>query len=320
PSPKAIHAVKEALSGLNRYPDGSAYYLRQAISKRFHIPFDQVLIGNGSNEIIELAVRTFLLPFEKAVQPFPTFLVYEKMVAAQQGIMVNVPLKGFGVDLDAIGKSVEEDVKLIFINNPNNPTGTYITHDEMEAFLRRLPKEVVVILDEAYIEFSTRQDIANGLELLREFPNLIVLRTFSKLYGLAGLRIGYGFTSQRLADYMNRVRQPFNVNTLAQKAALAALEDEEFVNRTIALVRTELAFLKDGLDKLGLRHFPTQTNFFLVEVGDADRVYKALLQEGVIVRSMSGFGLERFIRISVGLREENIKFLNALKRVLGIGV
>ncbi len=319
PSPKAIQAVKEALSGLNRYPDGSAYYLRQAISKRFRIPFDQVLIGNGSNEIIELAVRTFLLPFEKAVQPFPTFLVYEKMVAAQQGVMVNVPLKGFGVDLDAIQKSVEEDVKLIFINNPNNPTGTYITHDAMETFLRRLPKEVVVILDEAYIEFSTRQDIANGLGLLREFPNLIVLRTFSKLYGLAGLRIGYGFTSQRLADYMNRVRQPFNVNTLAQKAALAALEDEEFVNRTIALVRTELAFLKDGLDKLGLRHLPTQTNFFLVEVGDADRVYKALLKEGVIVRSMSGFGLERFIRISVGLREENIKFLNALKRVLGKG-
>lgn len=316
PSPKAIQAIQTALSSLNRYPDGSGYYLRQALSRRFNVPFDQVLIGNGSNEIIELAIRTFLEPKQKAIQPFPTFLVYEKMVAAQNGEMITVPLKDFRLDLDAIKRRIEEDVRLIFINNPNNPTGSYITQAELIDFLNTLPSDIIVILDEAYIEFATDKNIADGLSLLPDHTNIIVLRTFSKLYGLAGLRIGYGFTSQRLADYINRVRQPFNVNTLAQKAALAALEDSEFVERTIRLVHTELAFLKEEIDKLGLRHYPTQTNFFLIEVGDGDRVYKALLKEGVIVRSMSSFGLEGFIRVSVGLREENIRFLEALNKVL----
>lgn len=316
PSPKALQAIIEALSGLNRYPDGSAYYLRQALSERFGVPFEQVLVGNGSNEIIELAVRTFLEPGKKAIQPFPTFLVYEKMVMAQNGQVINVPLDGFKLDLVAIRKRIEDGVKLIFINNPNNPTGSYVTQAELLEFLNGLPSDLVVILDEAYIEFAEAKDIADGLILLERFPNIIVVRTFSKLYGLAGLRIGYGFTSKRLADYMNRVRQPFNVNSLAQKAAVAALSDNEFVNRTLELVRTEIRFLKEGLNRLGLRHYPTQTNFFLIEVGDSEQVYNALLKEGVIVRSMKGFGLEGFIRINVGLREENTKFLDALERVM----
>jgi histidinol-phosphate aminotransferase len=316
PSPKALEAIQASLSGLNRYPDGSAFYLKDAISKHFGLPQEQIVVGNGSNEIIELVIRTFLLPGEVAVQPYPTFLVYEKMVLAQGGRILSVPLKDLRLDLRGIREKIINGVKIVFLNNPNNPTGTHIRQRELVGFLEEIPEDVLVILDEAYIEFAHDPNIAKGTSLLERFENLIVLRTFSKLYGLAGLRIGYGFLPRRLADYVNRVRQPFNVNTLAQKAAIAALEDYDFVAKTLKLVREEKAFLYKNLEEMGLKYVPSQTNFFLVEVGDGEEVYKAMLTQGVIVRSMKAFGLEGFIRISVGLREENERFLNALRRVL----
>jgi len=318
PSPKALEVIKACLYGLNRYPDGSAYYLKDALANHFGIAPEQIVVGNGSNEIIELAIRTFLAPGELAIQPYPTFLVYEKMVKAQGGSMVSVPLENFRLDMEGIKAHIKDDVKLVFLNNPNNPTGTHITHHELVNFLEEIPEDLLVILDEAYIEFAQDPNIAKGINLLERFENLVVLRTFSKLYGLAGLRIGYGFLSRRLADYINRVRQPFNVNTLAQKAATAALKDYAFVANTLKLVREEKAFLYRALEELGLRYIPSQTNFFLIEVGDGEEVYKAMLKQGVIVRSMKAFGLESYIRISVGLREENVRFLDALRRVLKV--
>ncbi len=313
-----VAAIVESLHKLNRYPDGSAFYLKQALSRKFGIPPQQILLGNGSNEIIELAVRTFLSPGDKALQPFPTFLIYQKMVSAQGGEMVSVPLNGYRIDLDRLLSTVDPATKLIFLSNPNNPTGTALSHKELEDFLKALCKGVIVLLDEAYIEFAHDPNIAQGLQLLEYFENLIVFRTFSKLYGLAGLRIGYGFASPILADYMNRVRQPFNVNLLAQQAALAALEDEGFVFKTKKLIREEKKRLYEEIERLGLEYVPSETNFFLIKVkGHADQVYSEMLRRGVIIRSMASFGLGDHIRVTVGLKEENDKFLSALKGVLG---
>jgi len=319
PSPKAIQAIKEKLSTINRYPDGSGYYLKARLSEKYGIAQDQIILGNGSNELIELSVRTFLNPGEEAIQPFPTFLVYEKIVRAAGGTMISVPLKELAVDLKAIRDSIGPKTKLIFIANPNNPTGFALFKEDLAYFLRDLPDDLVVVLDEAYIEFVTDHRVTSALKLLDMHPHLLVLRTFSKLYGLAGLRIGCGFSSDKIIDYMNRVRQPFNANALAQAAALAALEDHEFVADTLELVREGLAQLTKGLGSLGLSYFPTQTNFFLIKTPLAGKtVYERMLRRGVIVRAMDSFGFPDYIRINVGLPEENERFLNTLKEVLEI--
>ncbi len=317
PSPKAVEAIKQKLPTINRYPDGSAFYLKARLSKKYAIAQERIILGNGSNELIELTVRTFLNPGEEVIQPFPTFLVYEKIVRAAGGTVISVPLREFDVDLAAILDSITPKTKLIFIANPNNPTGFALAKEDLERFLREAPEELIVVLDEAYIEFVTDTRVGSGLELLGTHPNLIVLRTFSKLYGLAGLRIGYGFSSEKIIDYMNRVRQPFNANTLAQAAALAALDDHDFVSTTLALVSDGLKQLTSGLDRLGLSYLPTQTNFFLIKVPQGGKyIYEKMLRRGVIVRAMDSFGLPDFIRINVGLPEENERFLSALKEVL----
>ncbi|MBN1849927.1 MAG: aminotransferase class I/II-fold pyridoxal phosphate-dependent enzyme, partial [Deltaproteobacteria bacterium] len=224
----------------------------------------------------------------------------------------------FRLDLDAIRAAVTPETKIIFINNPNNPTGSALPMDEVSAFLQSIPSDVIVVMDEAYMDFVTDKNIAKGLDLLETFSSIIVLRTFSKLYGLAGLRVGYGFSSEKIIDYMNRVRQPFNVNTLAQVGATAALGDSAFVSETLAIVRDGLSYLFDELEKIGLEYLPTQTNFFLIKVPmGGKRLYELMLKEGVIIRAMDSYGLKDYIRINVGLPEENERFIETLKRILG---
>lgn len=317
PCPRAVEAIRGVLNTLHRYPDGSAHYLRRKLAEAYRVPLERILLGNGSNELIELLVRTFISEDDHVIQPFPTFLIYEKIVTGAGGAVTSVPLKGMRVDLAALLEAIRPATKMIFINNPNNPTGTVLTREALSAFLRAVPEDILVVLDEAYIEFVTDPEAARGLDLLDTHPLLCILRTFSKLYGLAGLRIGYGFVSPLVADYINRVRQPFNANSLAQAAARAALDDREFVARTLKLVRDGLAYLYAELDRLGLSYHPTQTNFFLIEVpGGGKAIYEAMLRQGVIIRAMDSYGLPNHVRVNVGLPEENERFIRTLKRVL----
>ena len=317
PSPLAVQAILDNVTRINRYPDGSCYYLKRKLSNGFEFQPEQIIIGNGSNELIELIIRTFLVPGEEVIQAFPTFLVYQKIVTSAGGRSISVPLKNLKIDLNDIKKVITPKTKIIFINNPNNPTGSALSKGEVERFLGSIPEDILVVLDEAYIEFVRDRKAANGLDFIRDYPRVVVLRTFSKLYGLAGLRIGYGFSSREIVDYMNRVRQPFNANSLAQAAALAALDDKEFVKRTLDLVRDGLTYLFGRLAELGLEYCPTQTNFFLIKSPlGAERTYELMLREGVIVRSMGSYGLDEYIRINVGLPEENERFIRSLAKVL----
>ncbi|MEA2038788.1 MAG: histidinol-phosphate transaminase [Thermodesulfobacteriota bacterium] len=318
PSTFAMKAIVDNLKNLNRYPDGNGYYLKKKLSEKFGIPVEQIILGNGSNELIELVIRTFLSAEEHVIQAFPTFLVYEKMVNSAGAKMISVPLSDFRIDLKKISNAVTPETKIIFINNPNNPTGTLLLKEEMARFLKGIPDDIIVVLDEAYIEFASDKDAANGLELLSGHPLLIVLRTFSKLYGLAGLRIGYGFASKEIIDYMNRVRQPFNSNTLAQVAATAALDDSAFVSKTLTAVKQGLLYLYQALDEIGIEYVPTQTNFLLIKMLQGGKeVYDKMLKQGVIVRLMDSFGLPDCIRINAGLPEENERFIKTLKMILG---
>jgi len=276
----------------------------------------QIIVGNGSNEIIELLIRTFLFPGEEAIQTFPSFLIYEKVVKGAGGKIVFVPLKGLRIDLKGILSKINSRTKIIFINNPNNPTGLGIKEDEMKEFLKAVPKDIIVVLDEAYIEFARGSDVADGRDMIDLHPLLLVMRTFSKAYGLAGLRIGYGFGSKILIDYMERVRQPFNVNMLAQVGATAALDDEEFLKETISVVNEGKRYLYRELEKMGLEYIPSVTNFFLIKVGKARDIYERLLKKGIIVRSMEAYNLPEYIRITVGKMNENERFISSLREVL----
>jgi len=317
PSPRAVQAIMDKVHGLHRYPDGSGHYLKTKLSEKFGLPVERIILGNGSNELIELIIRTFLIPGEHVVQAFPTFLVYEKVVKGAGGVMTSVPLSDFRIDLAAVFKAITPETKIVFVNNPNNPTGAAVSREEMIGFLNRVPDNVIVALDEAYIEFVTDEGVAQGIELLSAHPLVFVLRTFSKLYGLAGLRIGYGFASEKIVDYMNRVRQPFNANSLAQAAAIAALDDSEFVSRTLQVIRDGIDYLYRSLDDMGLEYLPTQTNFFLIKVPQGGKeIYNLMLKQGVIVRAMDSYGLPEYIRINAGLPEENERFIETLKDVL----
>lgn len=318
PSPKALEAVREKLTGLHRYPDGSAYYLRRRIAEKLSVPMEGVVLGNGSNEIIELVIRTLIRPGLEVIIPNPSFLVYQLAVQTVGGTVVAVPLKNFTIDLDGVLKAVTERTRLIFINNPNNPTGTVLSEEAFGNFFQKLPRDVAVVIDEAYIEFAPPQSTFNGLDFVStQGPWVVTTRTFSKAYGLAGLRVGYGVMDPQLASFLHRVRQPFNVSTLAQAAALAALDDDDFLERSRAVVQEGLEFLYRGLDALGVRYLRTHTNFFLIAVPvDAKKVYEAMLHEGVIIRAMNAYGLDRYVRINVGLPEENERFLRAFAKVL----
>lgn len=316
PSPKALAVLADAARTVHRYPDGGAHRLRAALADRWKVAQDQVIVGNGSDEIIGLLARVFLAPGDEAVMADQTFVIYKMEVTAAHGVPVVVPLKNARHQLAAMADAVTDRTRLLFICNPNNPTGTMVTAAEVEALMARLPEQVIAVFDEAYCEYVQSRDFPDSLAYVQQGRNAIVLRTFSKIYGLAGLRIGYGLTTSEIAGYLNRVRPPFNANSLAQRAALAALGDEEHVTRSRALNQSEMARVRAGLVELGFQPVPSETNFLFFDAGrDGRIVFQALLREGVIVRHIEG----RMLRVTIGLPEENIRFLQALKKVLQPG-
>ncbi|MDY6852623.1 MAG: histidinol-phosphate transaminase [Thermodesulfobacteriota bacterium] len=318
PSPKARSALTAALPNLHRYPDGRGYYLKQALAEHLGVEMAQIVLGNGSNEIIELCVRTFLGPGHGAVFSDPTFLVYAKVVQGAGGGVTRVPLKNFRHDLSGLARAVTGQTRLVFLDNPNNPTGALVPPEELKSFMADLPRLTILVLDEAYRDFVREGGLVEPAMLIEGDRPVIMLRTFSKAYGLAGLRVGYGLAQAELVGYLDRVRQPFNVNTLAQAGALAALDDEEFYQKTREVTWSGMDWLRSELDLIGLKWRPSQTNFFLIDLDrPADEVAKAMLHEGVIIRSMKSYGLEKTIRINVGLPGENERFIQALKKTLG---
>lgn len=314
PSPKAVAVLAEAARALNRYPDGGAHKLRKALAERHKVSPEQIVIGNGSDEILGLLARAFLSPGDEAVMADQTFVIYKMEVTAAHGVSVVVPHREWRHDLAAMAKAIGAKTRLAFICNPNNPTGTMVSAAEVEAFMDGLPDHVIAVFDEAYYEYVQAQDFPDSLSYVRRGRHAIVLRTFSKIYGLAGLRIGYGVTTREIAGFLNRVRPPFNANSLAQVAALAALNDEEHVARSRALNAGGVDTVRAGLAEMGFSPLPTQANFLFFDCGrDGRSVFEALLREGVIVRHIDG----RMLRVSIGLPEENERFLRALKTVLG---
>ncbi len=318
PSRKALRAMRIALRKVHLYPDGASYELKQRLSREFGLPADQFIIGNGSNEIIELLARGFLNEGDRVISSDSSFLVYPLITQSCGGSYVSVPMKDFRFDLKGILDQIDERTKLIFIANPNNPTGTYVRADEVEDFLSKVPKDVIVCFDEAYIDFVEAKDFPYLLfHVKANKPNVILLRTFSKSYGLAGLRIGYGIASQEMIQYLQKVRQPFNVNRLAQIGATAALDDHRFLWRTKRLVSRGRLYLYRKFTRMGLPFIPSEANFVLVNIGrDARKVSEALLKKGVIVRAMNAYGLNTYIRVTIGTRFELMRFIHALKYVL----
>jgi len=318
PSDRVQKAIIAALSSLDRYPDGSGFYLRQALAKKHGVMPDQVVLGNGSNELIELLVRSFLRPGDEAVVPHPSFVVYPMIVQAAGGVRVMVMLKDFRLDLDAMARAITPMTKIVFVANPNNPTATIVTRDEVEHFMSRVPERTIVMFDEAYLEFAMGSDFPDTLAYVKQGRKVVVLRTFSKAASLAGLRVGYGIADADAIALMNRIRQPFNVNSLAQVAALAAIDDEAHILECVRMIEAGRHFLYDEFKRIGLQYVPSRANFILVDVGrNAADIYQKLLHQGVIVRPMTPFGLETAFRITVGTPEENRKLVKALRMVLG---
>ncbi len=317
PSPFAVKRIEAELQKLHRYPDGAGHELVHKIAGKLNIGCENIVIGNGSDDIIALLARALLLPGDAVVLPHPSFLMYDITARAAGVDPVAVPLKDFKIDLDGMLNAITDKTRMIFICNPNNPTGTAVSQSAFNGFIKKVPEDILVIIDEAYIEFATDPDCLRSVEKPDFGRPVVTLRTFSKIYGLAGLRVGYGVMPKDLAELVNRVRQPFNVNSLAQAAASAALDDEGFLNKTIETVHQGLDYLYGEMDRLGLDYHRTQTNFFLIDVKkSADAVFEGLLQKGVIARSMSSYGYPGYIRVNAGLPEENLRFVTALENVL----
>jgi histidinol-phosphate aminotransferase len=317
PSPKAVAAIAGALAKLHRYPDGSCHYLAAGLAAKIGVDPEEIVFGNGSNEIIGLLIATFLQPGDEVITSHPTFLVYQKMVQAQGGINQVVPLNKMRHHFPAILEAVTDRTRLIFLDNPNNPTGTAFPAAEFEAFLAAVPDHVIVVLDEAYVDFVNSDLRLDARRYLHREAPVVALRTFSKAYGLAGLRIGYGLMRKDLAGYLHRLRQPFNVNQLAQIGALAALEDDEHYNRTLTMTSEGMIWLHREIARLGCRPLPSQANFFLVDVGGSGKkLYEQLLAKGVIVRPMQAYGYPNYIRITVGLPTENERLVRAMAEAL----
>ncbi len=320
PSPKAVQAMADALEGLHRYPDGAGFGLRQALAQRYGLAQEQIVLGNGSNEIIEFLCRAFLRPGDLALAAAPSFLMYSKLVQVAGGRLKEVPLKDFRLDLEALAEAIEPRTRLVFVNNPDNPAGTAFSADEFRNFLEKVPEGVVVVLDEAYIDFASDPEVARGTDFLDHQVPVVVMRTFSKAYGLAGLRVGFGLGPVEVMDLLHRVRQPFNSSILAQAAGVAALEDEEFLQRTLEITWQGLKDFYACFEALDLEYLPSQANFVLVRVGPkASAVADELLRRGVIVRKMASYSLPEYLRISVGLPEENQRFIRELTAILEEG-
>jgi histidinol-phosphate aminotransferase len=313
----ARRAMMAAMDELGRYPDSNGFDLKAEIARRYAVPQDWITLGNGSNDILEIAAHALLQAGESAVYAQYSFVVYALATQAVGARAIVVPAHEYGHDLDAMLAAIEPDTRIVFIANPNNPTGTFVPAAQVEAFLEKVPKDVVVVLDEAYNEYLEPELRFDSAQWVRRFPNLIVSRTLSKAYGLAGLRIGFALAQTELTDLMNRIRQPFNVNSLAQAAAMAALGDVEFLDRSYRMNREGKLRLEQAFAELGLEYVPSFGNFVLVRVGDAPAVYERLLRAGVIVRPVAGYGLPQWLRVSIGLPQENEAFLAALPGALG---
>lgn len=317
PSPLAVEAAKAALAGANRYPDGGCFYLREKLSARLGMPFEQIILGNGSSELIDIAARLLLREGDEGLTSVGSFPLYSISIRAAGGRLITTPLRNYGFDLEALARAVTSRTRVIYLSNPNNPTGTLFLADELGSFLSSLRKDVLVVLDEAYFDYADRPGYSRSLEMLREGHNLLVLRTFSKVYGLAGLRLGYGMGPRALLEQMNKIRMPFNTSNVAQAAALAALDDVEHVRRSLESNRSGLAQLGEALAGLGVRFVPSAANFLFVDLaGPAAPVADKLLHAGVVVRPMAWMGFPNAMRVTVGTHEENQKFLAALAAVL----
>lgn len=318
PSPLAVEAARKALADCNRYPDGSGFHLRQALAKKHSISMDQIILGAGSTELIDLVARLLLRPTDCGVTSYGSFPLYYIAIRATGARLIEIPLNDYRFDLDAIARNLTAHTKLVFIANPNNPTGTMFRANDFDAFLARVPEHVFVVIDEAYSDYIERDDYSRSVEIVKQRSNLMVLRTFSKVYGLAGLRIGYGLGPARLVDELNKIRGPFNTSSVAQAAALAASDDREHVRRSIDANNAGLAQLSTGLARLGIRCIPSVANFILAEFGyDTEGISEELTKRGVIVRPMRWMGFPQAIRVSVGTRAENEKFLDALADLHG---
>ncbi len=311
--PRTRAAIDAALGEVARYPDGNGFELKQALAKRYGVEMGAIVLGNGSNDVLELVALAVLGPGRAAVFSQHCFAVYPLATQARGARSIVVPAKNYGHDLDAMTRAIDDETYVAWIANPNNPTGTFARHEEVEAFLKRVPERVLVVLDEAYNEYLPPELRGDSARLLKRHPNLVITRTFSKAYGLAGLRVGYALAHPSVADVMNRVRQPFNVNSLALAAATAALDDMEFVARSYAENLQGLRNLEEGARALGLDYIPSHANFLTIKVGKAADIYKRLLRRGVIVRPVGGgYGLNEHLRVTVGTAAENERFLGAL--------
>lgn len=317
PSPRAVEAVRRALPRVHLYPDGNCFYLKRALAERLGVAEEQIILGNGSDELLKLIAETYLSPGDEAVIPYPSFSEYEFSVRLMGGIPCFVPLAGFRPDLGAMAEAVGEDTRLVFICNPNNPTGTIVRRRAVAEFLDCLPPGVIAVFDEAYGEYVTDPEYPDTVEYVREERPVIALRTFSKIHGLAGLRVGYGLAPAAMVSDLGRVREPFNVNLLAQTAALAALDDEAHLARSRQVNEAGKRQLYEGLSALGLDYVPTEANFIFIDLGvDSRRFFEAMLRRGVIVRSGDIFGYDSFIRVTVGTEEENQRFLREVAAAL----
>ncbi len=317
PSPKVLRAMRAAAASVNRYPDGGCFYLRQALAKKWKLDPGQILFGNGSDEIIVMAIRAIVSPGEEVIVAKPSFLIYEIASRIEGATVRAVPLKNLRYDLPAMRAAVTPKTKIIFIGNPDNPAGTYVNDSELREFVAAVPENILIFVDEAYYEFVSAKDYPDSLQLVRSRGNVLVTRTFSKMYGLAGLRVGYGMGPRGLIAALERIREPFNINSIAQAAALACLADGAYYRRIARQIAAEKKVLCRGLKKLGVDYKESFTNFILIDLKkDSTQVAQALLKKGVIVRDMNFWGLKNFIRVTVGTKAENGKLLKTLKEVL----
>lgn len=316
----AVAAMQKAMAELGRYPDANGFDLKAAVSAKYDVDSSWVTLGNGSNDILDLVAHTFVAPGQSIIYAEYSFLVYPLVTKAIGARAIEVPSKDFGHDLDAMAAAIADDTRLIFIANPNNPTGTFLRPEALEAFLAKVPSHVIVLLDEAYNEFLSQDLQYDSAAWVRKYPNLIVSRSMSKVYGLAGLRVGFAIGQAEVTDLMNRVRQPFNVNSLAQAAAVAALNDKAFLRESAEVNAIGYAQLTKAFDEMGLTYVPSYGNFVLVKMGEDDgagaRVNLALLKKGIIVRPVANYGLPQWLRISIGLPQENDALIKALKEIL----
>jgi len=317
PSIKAVEAIKNYANKVNFYPDGGSYYLKKALAEKLGVEEEKIILGNGSDEIVSLITRVFLQRSEEVIIGHPSFLMYKIDSQLSGAKIISVPLNNFKLNLSAMAGRVSPKTKLIFISNPNNPTGTIVEEKEVKDFLRDLPGQTIVIFDEAYFEYVENKNYPRSIDFLDGRNNVVILRTFSKIYGLAGLRIGYGIAQSQIIEILNRARPPFNVNSLAQVAALASLRDEDQIIQSRKLISQEKKFLYSHLEKLKLSYIPTQANFILIKIGKkAPDVEKRLLEKGIIVRGMEAYNLNEYIRLTIGTRQQNEEFVRALGKAL----